>query len=120
MKSIRSLMAGGKDRAADVARAAFSAFADKFPTKLWWFTTHGYTPHEYQAAFHASDFNGRLTRFRHVVAGRRGGKTMSAAWEVLFYALHPEQFHWDAHSVVSRRKLWIWVLAKDHEVGRPA
>jgi hypothetical protein len=38
-----------------------------------------------------------LKRFRHLVAGRRGGKTLSAAWEVLFYALHPREFHRDAH-----------------------
>lgn len=61
-----------------------------------------------------------LTRFRHLVAGRRGGKTLSAAWEVLFYALHPEEFHRDAHGVDSARPLWIWALAKDNTLGRPS
>jgi phage terminase large subunit-like protein len=120
MRSLRSLTAGGADLAADVAREAFTAFSHNFPVKLWWFTTHGYAPHEWQAAFHAADHNGRLCRFRHLVAGRRGGKTMSAAWEVLFYCLFPEQFHRDAHSMDSSRPLWVWVLTKDHEVGRPA
>lgn len=54
------------------------------------------------------------------MAGRRGGKTLSAAWEVLFYALHPTQFHWDAHRAESRRPLWIWALARDHATGRPS
>jgi phage terminase large subunit-like protein len=120
MRSLRSLLAGGSDKAADVAAEAFTAFASLFPVKLWWFTQHGYTPHEWQAAFHAADYNTRLSRFRHLVAGRRGGKTMSAAWEVLFYCMFPEQFHRDAHSVDSDRPLWVWVLTKDHIVGHPA
>lgn len=36
---------------------------------------------------------------------------------MLFYALHPEQFHMDAHGVESDRKLWIWVLTKDYPTG---
>jgi len=70
--------------------------------------------------FHCNSFNGKLTRFRHLVAGRRGGKTLSAAWEVLFYLLHPEYFHLDAHGTSSDRPLWAWALAKNSKVGFPA
>jgi len=68
----------------------------------------------------AHNENERLIRFRHLVAGRRGGKTLSAAWEVLFYCLHPEAFHRDAHSVDSTRPLTVWIGAKDSEIGRAA
>lgn len=61
---------------------------------------------------------GRLSRYRHLVAGRRGGKTLSAAWEVLFYCLHPEIYHWDFHKRQSDEPLHCWVLTKDHKVGR--
>lgn len=120
MRSLRSRTAGGADTATQVAKEVWPAFAKNFPVKLWWFQSKGYMPHEWQAAFHAADYNSRLTRFRHLVAGRRGGKTMSAAWEVLFYALFPREFHRDAHSVESGKALWIWVLTENHEVGRPA
>jgi phage terminase large subunit-like protein len=94
---------------------------DSFPVKFLWFAQQGYLPHAYQILFHgSSDQRGELTRFRHLVAGRRGGKTLSAAWDVAFYALNPRQFHLDAHGVDDDRPLWIWVLAKDHKVGRPA
>lgn len=118
MRSLRSQVAGGVDRATDVAKEAYTAFASLYPRKLYWFATHGYRPHEWQAAFHVADLNSRLVRFRHLVAGRRGGKTMSAAWEVLFYCLHPEDYHRDRHSVDSNEPLYVWVLTKDHEVGR--
>jgi predicted phage terminase large subunit-like protein len=55
-----------------------------------------------------------------LVAGRRGGKTLSAAWEVLFYALHPKEFNLDAHGKVIDRPLHVWALAKDYRVGRPS
>lgn len=57
---------------------------------------------------------------RHLAAGRRGGKTLSAAWEVAFYALHPSQFHHDAHGEVSDEPLWIWVVAKSYKLVRVA
>lgn len=120
MDSLRSLTAGGTDVAADVVKEAYTDFVRLYPRKLAWFATHGYCPHGWQAAFHAADLNTRLRRFRHLVAGRRGGKTLSAAWEVLFYCLFPAEFHRDAHSVESERPLWVWVLTKDHEIGRPA
>lgn len=93
-----------------------------FAAKFAWFHEKGYTPHEYQAIFHTlcvgDSLDDQLCRYRHLVAGRRGGKTMSAAWEILFYALHPEAFHWDAHRSHSDDPLHIWVLTKDHKVGR--
>jgi hypothetical protein len=51
-----------------------------YPEKMGWFLSKGYAPHYYQALFHANTNNKHLTRFRHLVAGRRGGKTLSAAW----------------------------------------
>jgi phage terminase large subunit-like protein len=86
--------------------------------KLGWFAKHGYQPHYWQALFHCNTYDGHLTRRRHLVAGRRGGKTLSAAWEVLFYLLNPEFFHLDAHGkVIHDRPLWAWALAKDNTVG---
>jgi phage terminase large subunit-like protein len=93
---------------------------DRHPYKTYWFLKHGYTPHIWQHMFHGAQTGSALTRFRHLVAGRRGGKTLSAAWEVLFYAMHPREFHRDAHGVESERPLWIWALAKDYKVGRPS
>jgi phage terminase large subunit-like protein len=105
----------------DAAQPHVVKAVDAFPVKFLWFAQHGYLPHAYQILFHgSSDTAGGITRFRHLVAGRRGGKTLSAAWDVVFYALHPHQFHLDAHGVDSDEPLWIWVLAKDHKVGRPA
>lgn len=71
----------------------------------------------WQAAFHGATHEDKLTLFRHLVAGRRGGKTLSAAWEVVFYSLHPEDFHRDAHGTDRSRPLWIWVLTKDYPTG---
>ena len=92
----------------------------RFPEKFGWFISNGYFPHYYQSLFHANNFDEQLTRFRHLVAGRRGGKTLSAAWEVLFYALYPEQFHKDAHGSNDKSPLWIWATSKDYKVLRPA
>jgi predicted phage terminase large subunit-like protein len=86
--------------------------------KLAWFKQHGYEPHYFQTLFHTMRTGDKLTRFRHLVAGRRGGKTLSAAWEVLFYLLHPEFFHLDAHNApAKKRSLWMWQLSKDYKVG---
>jgi phage terminase large subunit-like protein len=92
----------------------------RFPEKFGWFMSKGYLPHYYQSLFHANSDGEVLTRFRHLVAGRRGGKTLSAAWEVLFYALYPEQFHRDAHGSGDKSPLWIWATSKDYKVLRPA
>lgn len=123
MIHVRSMLAGGSHRADEVAAEWLPKFADHFPVKLYWFLSRGYRPHEWQAVFHASSdvYEGtrKLVRFRHLVAGRRGGKTFSAAWEVLFYALHPREFFRDAHGQDNERPLWIYMLAKDHKLGRP-
>lgn len=116
----RSVAAGGSQRAEDLATLTVPQIVKELPVKFWWFLSKGYSPHVWQSVFHGARTDGKLTRFRHLVAGRRGGKTMSAAWDVLFYCLHPEQFHLDAHGVESDRPLWVWVLAKDYKVGRPS
>jgi phage terminase large subunit-like protein len=118
----KSVTAGGEDRAADVAEAWVPQALGNFPVKFWWFASREepYTPHVWQYLFHGADKDGKLRRFRHLVAGRRGGKTLSAAWEVLFYALFPSEFHRDAHGRESNRSLWIWCLAKDYQAGRPS
>lgn len=95
-----------------------------FASKFGWFKSHGYDPHYWQTLFHAMskplELRRELKRFRILVAGRRGGKTLSAAWEVLFYLLHPAQFHMDAHGKESDEPLWVWLLTKDYKSGRPA
>lgn len=92
--------------------------------KFAWFMKHGYTPHYWQTLFHSAwqgeDESKGICRYRHLVAGRRGGKTMSAAWELAYYVLHPEEFHWDAHRVRSSRPLHVWVVTKDFPTGHPA
>lgn len=122
MAGVKSVAAGGTDWAQDVAAKWYAHFADRFPHKFYWFATQGgYVPHEWQAAFHsATDERGLLCRYRHLVAGRRGGKTYSAAEDVLYYCQHPEQFHLDAHGVQDDRPLWTWILAENHEIGFPA
>jgi len=119
----KSKLAGGEDSAADLAAVAVPQVLARFPVKLWWFATRpkSYEPHVWQYVFHgAHHLDGRLRRFRHLVAGRRGGKTLSAAWEVLFYALFPSEFHKDRHGIESDRPLWVWALAKDYQAGRPS
>jgi phage terminase large subunit-like protein len=91
-----------------------------YAKKLSWFMQHGYQPHYFQLLFHCMALNDKSTRYRHLVAGRRGGKTLSAIWEVLYYALHPEEYWLHFHNTVSDKPLWIWVLAKDFKIGNPA
>jgi phage terminase large subunit-like protein len=90
--------------------------------KMGWFLSKGYAPHYYEALFHTATNpeTKNLARFRHLVAGRRGGKSLSAAWETLFYLLHPEEFHKDAHNKKSDRPLWVWELSQSYKLGRPA
>jgi predicted phage terminase large subunit-like protein len=90
--------------------------------KFAWFTSTGnYVPHYYQILFHAlSDEDQKLLRFRHLVAGRRGGKTLSAAWDALFYCMSPEDFHWDFYHKESDSPLYGWVLYKDNPTGLAA
>ena len=88
--------------------------------KMGWFLSNGYVPHYYQTLYHTNHNEDTLTRFRHLVAGRRGGKTLSAAWEVLFYCLFPEQFHKDLHGEDRDDPLWVWALSASYKVGRPS
>lgn len=92
----------------------------RYPEKIGWFLSNGYAPHLWQMLFHTNTNEDHLTRFRHLVAGRRGGKTLSAAWEVLFYCLFPRQFHLDAKGVDDDSPLWVWATSKDYKVLRPA
>lgn len=117
----RSVLAGGRHSSDWLAQHKYPQLVDRYPVKFWWFAKQGYNPHVFQGLFHgATDDEGHLTQYRHLVAGRRGGKTLSAAWEVLFYALHPSEFHRDAHGEESDRALWIWILAKDYPSGFPS
>src|SRR4051812_19561061 len=89
----------------------------RYPHKINWFLERGYSPHFYQLWFHCSQVDNRLTRWRSLVAGRRGGKTLSAAWEMAYYLCNPGRWHIDVHDEVSKEKAWWWFLAKDHTVG---
>lgn len=91
-----------------------------FAHKLNWFMEKGYKPHFWQLQFHIMTTDDKLTRFRHLVAGRRGGKTLSAIWEVLYYCQHPAMYWRDFHGVDKSDPLWVWVLAKDYKIGTPA
>lgn len=95
-----------------------------FANKMLWFLSRPepYQPHNWQTLFHTmrNPESGQLCRFRHLVAGRRGGKTLSAAWELLYYLMNPEQFHLDAHGTTSKNKLVCWVLTRDYPAGLPA
>lgn len=117
MHDIKSVTAGGTHRAAELVREWQPVVYQLFPEKFFFFAQHGYFPHAFQMVFHGAHRGERLVPNRHLVAGRRGGKTLSAAWEVLFYALHPRMFHRDVHGIESDRPLWIWVLTKDYPTG---
>lgn len=113
-------------QAAETIREVVVQRAPRFGAKLGWFLHNGYVPHPYQLAFHtlchdAGAKSGRLLRFRMLAAGRRGGKTMSAAWETIFYALHPEHYWRDAHGTDNDEPLHIWVLVPNFKSsGRAA
>jgi phage terminase large subunit-like protein len=91
---------------------------DAFPVKYLWFAQHGYLPHAYQILFHGAATGTTISPKRHLVAGRRGGKTLSAAWDVAYYALHPRQFHLDAHGEDKDDPLWIYIVAPNYKMGR--
>jgi predicted phage terminase large subunit-like protein len=117
MLDVKSVTAGGHDSAASLVTNWQPVVYQVFHQKFYWFASHGYFPHAFQMVFHGAHRAGRLTPNRHLVAGRRGGKTLSAAWEVLFYSLHPKDFHRDMHGEENDRGLWIWVLTKDYPTG---
>lgn len=104
----------------DLDAAALATLIEPYAAKYAWFLSKQYVPHYWQSLFHVSRHENQLCRFRHLVAGRRGGKTLSAAWETLYYLLHPEQFHRDAHVKESNRPLLAWVLTRDYPAGLPA
>lgn len=91
-----------------------------FSYKMIWFLQKGYKPHYWQSLFHIMRRDDQLCRFRHLVAGRRGGKTLSAAWEMLFYLMHPEHYHRDAHGEAKSTPIRAWVLTKDYPTGMAA
>jgi phage terminase large subunit-like protein len=105
-----------------VVRDVVVARAPTFARKFAWFLEKGYAPHLYQMAFHTNcDDEGKLLLNRFLVAGRRGGKTLGAAWEVACYCINPETFHWDAHRKVSDRPLHVWILVPNFATaGRAA
>jgi phage terminase large subunit-like protein len=96
----------------------------KYVLKFAWFYSRPqpYKPHYWQILFHTNTNaeSDNLARFRHLVAGRRGGKTLSAAWETLYYFLHPEAFHLDNHGAESNKPLHGWVLTQDYPLGQAA
>src|SRR5882724_9623473 len=100
-----------------LAPAELGPLVAPFAEKYQWFLQKGYKPHMYQTRFHAMQHNGVLCRYRHLVAGRRGGKTLSAAWEMAYYCLNPKVFHKHAYGAVSDRPLWCWALARDNPTG---
>lgn len=95
--------------------------AKKNATKLLWFLEGKYKPHVYQQVFHGYRLdNGLLPQFRHLVAGRRGGKTYSAAEDTAYYMLHPEQWWLDFHGKDNDEPLWAWILTKNYPEGFPS
>lgn len=112
---------GFKYSEARLSETELLEFCAPFVHKLVWFATRPepYVPHYYQQLFHSlHGDDGKLLRFRHLVAGRRGGKTLSAAWELLYYCINPEQFHWDVHQKQDDRPIYAWVLFKDNPTGK--
>lgn len=123
MQDIKSTLAGGTHSLASLTETEYPRFLQEFPLKAYWFASKGYVPHVYQATFHAAKNGvGHLARYRHLVAGRRGGKTTSAAWEVLYYCLFPNAFHQDRGraDIEFDRGLMVWLLAKDYPTGKPS
>ena len=109
------------DKLDEVSPELLAGMFAPFAPKFLWFEQRGYIPHLWQAIFHSMhDEEGKLLRFRHLVAGRRGGKTLSAAEDVAYYCMNPAAFHWDAHRKESREPIHVWVLTKDHVIGRAA
>jgi predicted phage terminase large subunit-like protein len=102
--------------------AALAGLVAPHVKKLRWFLENGYTPHYYQLLFHvlADPTTSHLCRFRQLVAGRRGGKTKSAAEEVNYYIENPADYWMDFHGLVRDEPIHAWVLSKDNVVGRAA
>lgn len=95
---------------------------EPFSTKLAYFMQHGYEPHYYQTLFHTAvnPQTGRLARYRSLAAGRRGGKTLSAAEEVSYYLEFPSEFHKHVHGREDDRALWAYALTENYKRLVPA
>jgi len=93
-----------------------------FATKIAFFRQQGYQPHYYQMLFHTATNpeTGRLARFRSLAAGRRGGKTISAAEEVAYYMEFPSEFHMHVHGKESDRSLHVYALTENYKRLLPA
>lgn len=93
-----------------------------FATKIAFFAQHGYEPHYHQLLFHTAQNpdTHRLARYRSLAAGRRGGKTLSAAKEVAFYMEFPDQYHRDRHGVEDDRPLHVYALTENYKRLLPA
>ena len=98
----------------------YASFVSTGAAKFHWMREKGYTPHAWQALFHAMSRDDKTQRSRHLVAGRRGGKTLSAAWEVLYYCVNPSAWWADARGMSSTDPLWVWCITKTFRAGRPA
>jgi hypothetical protein len=111
-------------KALPVDEAGVADLMSAYILKFAWFFSRPkpYRPHYWQVLFHSNtnDDKDRLCRFRHLVAGRRGGKTLSAAWETLYYFTNPAAFHLDHHGIEDNRPLHGWVLTQDYPLGQAA
>ena len=94
--------------------------SNRFAYKMAFFLKHGYYPHLFQFMFHtATGPDDNLTLQRHLLAGRRGGKTLSAAWETAAYAIEPDIYRHDVGKD-HNDDLWFWCVAKNYKLTRPA
>jgi phage terminase large subunit-like protein len=109
-------------RTLDAKSVNMSDLMARHPLKLAFFLKAGYRPHFWQQLFHwmPSELDPQLLmRFRAVAAGRRGGKSLSGAWDTLYYCLHPEQWGIDFHGEPLRDPFWAWMVTRDHVQSRP-
>lgn len=93
-----------------------------FATKIAFFQQHGYTPHYHQLLFHTATNPDThlLARYRSLAAGRRGGKTLSAAEDVAYYMEFPEEFHLHRHGIEDDRPLHVYALTENYKRLLPA
>jgi predicted phage terminase large subunit-like protein len=93
-----------------------------FATKIAFFQQHGYEPHYHQLVFHTAQNpeTHLLARYRSLAAGRRGGKTLSAAEDVAYYMEFPEEFHLHAHGKIDDRSLHVYALTENYKRLLPA
>ena len=107
----------------EIGADELAKLVEPFGHKFMWFERTGYRPHLYQILFHTprNPETGKLTRFRHLTAGRRGGKTKAAARESIYYLQHPLQWHLDFHEKDNDDEpLWVWEISRNYKEGRPA